>query len=78
MTQLPFNPTTYSFVLQSCINDEYVYTRPDLYILIINPEKEYFLIRYYNINQPGVNIELFRGWLPTEEDFVTVMNLVKP
>jgi len=60
-TQLPFDPTVYSFVLQQCLEDEYTYTRPDNYILVINPVKQLFLIRYYNINNPGVNIELFNN-----------------
>lgn len=73
-----YDVTTQGFVLQSCLADTYTYTRSDNYILIINDVTEYFLIRYYNINNPGVNIELFRGWLPTENDFLTVFALVKP
>lgn len=75
---LPIDPTTYSFVLQSVIADEYTYTRPDLYILVINPTTQYFLIRYYNINNPAANIQLFRGWISNDSEFVTVMNLIKP
>lgn len=75
---MTYDVTTHSFTLQSVNGDEYVYTRPDNYILVINEVKQYFLIRYYNINAYGNNTELFRGWLPNESDFITVMNLVKP
>ena len=75
---LPYDITIYSFVLQSVINNEYVYTRSDNYIVVINPEKQYLLIRYYNINAYGNNTELFRGWISEEADFATVLGLVKP
>lgn len=75
---MTYDLTTYGFTLDSCNDEQYVYSRYDNYILVINEKTEYFLIKYFNINCPGQNIELFRGWLPNEQDFITVMSLVKP